>query len=225
MGSGIVPSKQQDAINFFANRLTLWAANAAVLNLSAANLTAIANAVNAAQTALAAAEVARNASKSATVALEQAMQTLRTLGGDLVKAIRTTAEVTGNPAIYTLSNLPPPATPSPLGAPPIPTNFSAVLNNAGEIELRWTCTRVGGTSFTIQRSITGAPNSWSIIGTSEKATFTDSAVPVGLASIQYRVIASRSGGSSTPTAPSVVLFGNTSQQQQQTGGSGLTLAA
>ncbi|MCL4222206.1 MAG: hypothetical protein KJZ65_12650 [Phycisphaerales bacterium] len=52
------------------------------------------------------------------------------------------------------------------------------------------------------------------------------AVPRGVDAISYRVIASRAGGSSTPSASVSVLLGNTSSQNNTaSGNNGLSLAA
>ncbi|MCL4219791.1 MAG: hypothetical protein KJZ65_00340 [Phycisphaerales bacterium] len=224
MANGIVPRRQQDAINFFSSRLTLWAANAANIGLSASNVSAIANAVNAAQTALAASEAAHNTARSATVTLDNNMTALRSLGGDLVKTIRTYAETTGNPNVYALSNLPPPAKPSPLGPPQPPADLLSQLDTTGAVRLTWKASRRGGTSFTIERrtATPGAtPGPWSLIGSSEERSFLDADVPTGLASATYRVTAHRSGGSSTPSDVTTVYFGSGGQSS----GDGLALAA
>jgi len=66
---------------------------------------------------------------------------------------------------------------------------------------------------------------WIFIGASEERRFTDEVVPSSVASISYRVIATRAGGTSEPTMPATVLFGNDASGEGNEGNEGLTLAA
>jgi hypothetical protein len=189
---------------------------------------AIAAALNDAATSSTAAEAARIASKNATVTFHNNTDFLRTFGSDLIKLIKAYADATGNPAVYTLASIPPPAAPSPLGPPAKPSDLSSTLTTAGSIDLEWKGSRQGGTSFNIFRATTtpGQPTgAWTLIGTSEKRKFTDSAVPTGLASVTYRVVAVRSGGTSDPSDVSTLFFGTAPGQNPAGGNSGLTLAA
>lgn len=208
--SGIVPDTQQDAINFFSSRMAAWAANATAIGLTTAQVTAFASLVNAAQTKRSAAQVARNASKTATLDLGGAMQSMRTVGGDLIKTIRAYAETTGNNSVYLLSNIPPVAPPTPLGPPEAPTQVRAVLNSDGQIEIKWDGTRVGGTSFRVERSITpvaGAPSDYALLNVVEERSYLDTQVPQGVAAVSYKIKAQRAGGTSVGSQPAQVTFG------------------
>lgn len=210
MGNGIVPTKQQELINFFGNRLAIWQQHVAILGLQPADVTALAALVSSAQDAFNAAEVARNASKAATLTLESAIAALRELGGDYVKTIRTRAETTGNTAIYTLANLPAPAKPAPLGPAETPTDLTTTLTTGGSVELSWRGSRTGGTSFRIYRSIKtpdAEPTSFELLGTSEERRFVDTNLPTGLQNATYYVVAVRSGGPSAPSDVSTLFFG------------------
>jgi hypothetical protein len=226
MSNGIVPDKQAEAINFFTSRLSLWAANAANIGLLPANVSAITAAVSDAQAKLNAALTARANAKSATVALTDSLSTMRSLGGDLIKTIRAYAETTENPAVYSLSNIPPVSPPTPLGPPAEPTNVQAALNSGGAVELAWDGSRLGGTSFSIERQLTpiaAVPGTWTLIAVVEDRTYTDANVPQGQAMVAYRITAQRAGGTSDPSMPGVVLFGTAASQGQSA--TGLTLAA
>ena len=112
--------------------------------------------------------------------------------------------------VYNDAQIPPPSPHTPLGPPNTPTGVTARLNAVGQIELGWTASRRGGTSFVIERSTTSSTGPWSIIGAAETARFTDRAVPVGLEAVSYRVTAMRSAGASTPSAAVTVPFGTVS---------------
>jgi hypothetical protein len=146
---------------------------------------------------------ARAAARAATEAQNQLVAAMAELGGDYIKIIRTKAETDNNPTIYQLAKIPAPKPPAPLGPPEVPTDLVATLGNEGQIFLRWKASRRGGTSFSIERS-TG--NSFSLIGTSEFKTFTDEALPGGVAQVSYRVRASRSGGNSQASQPVTLFF-------------------
>lgn len=222
----VLPNSREAMIQWFAQRITTWAATPTAIGLTAAQMATLATKLNTAGNHENAAFAARIASKSATVNYYNSSDDLRNFGSDLIKTIKAFAETTNNPAVYALANVPPPAAPAPLGPPATPTALVATLDTAGQIAVKWEGSRVGGTSFTIERSLSGATGPWSIVGVSEERSFLDVAVPRGVDAISYRVTASRAGGSSTPSASVSVLFGNTgSQNNSASGNNGLSLAA
>ena len=222
----VLPASREQMIQWFNQRIASWGADPTTIGLTALQVADLAGRLAAAQTDESTAFDARINSKNATTNYYTSSDDLRNFGGDLIKTIKAFAETTDNTGVYTAASVPPPSPPTPLGPPATPKNLSYKLNTAGEIELKWDSSRTGGTSFTIERSITGATGPWSIVGTSEEAAFTDTAVPSGVVSVSYRVIASRSGGSSTPTAALVVLFGNSSgSTETASGDTDLTIAA
>lgn len=222
----VLPNSREAMIQWFEQRLSAWAAAPTAIGLTAAQLTSLATMLGDASTDQDAAFAARIASKSATLNYYNSSDDLRSFGSDLIKTIKAFAETTNNPSVYALANVPPPAAPAPLGPPATPTDLRATLDTAGQITVRWEGSRVGGTSFTVERSLTGSTGPWSIVGVSEERSFLDVAVPRGVDAVSYRVIASRAGGSSTPSSAVSVLFGNTSSQANTaSGNNGLSLAA
>ncbi len=226
---GIVPNTQQGAIDFFANRLPTWGANAIKIGLSAEQVTQIATDVSDASDKLAAAQAARIAAKNATLELALAMDTMRSFGGDLVKTIRTYAETTGDNEVYTLSDVPPIAPPTPVGAPATPTDLTAVINNFGEIKTEWKGSRAAGTQFILQRqmkAVDGTLGEWTYAGSSTTNDYTDNAVPTGFAAVSYRVYAQRPGGTSDASGTTTLNFGiGGSQAVSASGNTDLTIAA
>ncbi len=221
----VLPQSCLEQIQFYEQRLPLWAASTTLLSLTAPEIVALTTAVNAARIAFTAAQVARDNSKSATVAFYAACEVMNKLGRDAIRTIKNEAESTNNPAVYVASNIEPPAEPTPLGPPATPTDVTAVINNEGQAELKWDGSREGGTSFTIERSVTpvgGTQGPWVLLASVEERQFIDVNVPFGLASALYRIKAQRTGGISVASEPGQILFGTPAQQQAATG---LTLAA
>ena len=68
------------------------------------------------------------------------LEALRAAGADIIRQIRTQAEVTNNPNVYNLAQVPPPAPPSPAPLPGQPTNFTVGLTGSGGILLTWKST-------------------------------------------------------------------------------------
>lgn len=224
---GTVPTTIADKIAFFETHLPIWGANTAAIGLTAAQVTSLASLTAAARSAYTAAITARNAARAATSAQNDAIDLMAELGGDLVKTIRAFAETTNNPNVFNIAVIPPPAPSAPLGPPQTPANLTTLLNNAGQVQLSWGGTRAGGTSYLIERSVASSAGPWTLVGTSEERRFTDQNVPSAVPSVSYRVTATRSGGSSSPTAPVTILFGtNSGQGGADAGDSGsLSLAA
>ncbi len=223
----VVPDSRTDMIAWFAQRAPIWAANGAKIGLTPEQITALAGFVNTAQTTEAAAFAARAASKDATVVYHNEAEVLRDFGAGLVKTIKAYADATDNPNVYSDASIPPPAPPAPLGPPATPTDVTASINNEGHVELNWSGSRAGGTSFLVERTVTpvgGSTGAWTLLASVEERDFIDTAVPQGLASALYRIKAQRAGGTSVASEPGQVLFGTASAGSGQTA-SNLNLAA
>lgn len=221
----VLPPNRLEKLEWFEQRLALWAISASTLGLSSGQITNLQARVSAARAAYTAAHIQRNNAMSATANFYIASDALNELGRLLIRNIKTTAETTGNPQVYVLADVPEPADPSPLGAPPIPTNLIATLSTSGIVHLKWKCTRRGGTSFQVFRSLTSPDNQntpYVMVGVSEEQKFTDSNVPAGSLAVTYKIVAGRGGGFSDPSDPTILYFGAAPQQQDNPG---LTLAA
>jgi hypothetical protein len=225
----VLPDKIAERLAFFEQHLPIWAVDPAAIGISAAQVASLSNFVVAARADFDAAQDARSISRSATVSQNATMGDMTKFGSDLIKTIRSFAQTNNDINVYTTAQIPPPSPPSPLGPPETPTAFKGTLNSVGEIELSWDASRTGGTSFAIERSVGGITGPWTIIGTSEDKDFTDTAVPRAVDSVSYRITASRSGGSSNPTTPLSLYFGNTGSAtasgEAGAGGESLTFAA
>lgn len=223
----VVPDTRQEMIAWYAQRAASWATNAANIGLDTSQVTALATLINAAQTTESAAFTARAASRNATVNYHTNADILKEFGAGLVKTIKAYADATDSNTVYSLASIPPPSKPGPLGVPETPTDVRAILNNNGQVELKWQGSRAGGTSFRIERNvfpIGGAASNWQLIDVVEERNYVDSNVPQGLAMALYRVFAQRSGGVSVASEPGQVIFGTGSSASGSNNG-GLSLAA
>lgn len=220
---GVIPQTVLGKIEFFEAHLPIWAQDPVSIGLTAPQIVALSTLVDAARAAYEAAQVLRDNARSGTLDQNLAVGAMFDLGADFVKTIRAFAQTNNDPSVYVAANIPAPAPNTPLGPPQTPKELTATLNTAGQITLKWGGTRAGGTSYAIERSTAGAGGPWSLIGTSEERAFTDSAVPRGHDFVSYRVTASRSGGSSAPSAAVAVLFGTVGGESSS--GEGLSLAA
>src|SRR6266536_2739204 len=136
---------------------------------------------------------AANAVAIGTAAFKAAVRDMAVAGSDIIKQIRAKAATDGG-GVYLLAQIPAPATPTPVPAPGTPTVFSATLNPDGSLKLKWKCANpagAGGTTYQIARR-SGATGEFVAIGVAGTRSFTDTAVPAGVASVTYGIVAVRS---------------------------------
>lgn len=196
-----VPETNAARLTFYATHVPVWTANAAALGLDPAQVAALSALVGAARQATADAMAARNAARAATAAMNEAMRAMHAdpgAGADIISAIRTHAQATGDEGVYTLAQIPAPAEPSPIGPPGRPTDFDVELVPAnGALILKWKCPNprgAEGTMYTVERQIgNGQVVRLDTVGTK---SFTDAALPAGAVGtpggVTYRVTAVRS---------------------------------
>jgi len=205
-----VPERQEEAIAFFSQRFDLWQAAAADLGLKPDVLADMADCIAAAEAAMAARNEAHNQARAATETLNTSIDALRELGGEIIRLARVRAALLDDPNLLAAVQVPPVRRGSPLGPPPQPTHAIARLLTGGLVELRWRCTRRGGTGFAIERALVWpgqAPGSFVLIASAERPRWLDASLPTGLAAAHYRITAHRSGGSSEPSAPAILDLG------------------
>ncbi len=178
------------------------------------------------QSALAAAqasEIARgNAANTARAAVNDnnaAFAALRTQASACVRNIRTFAENTSNPNVYSLAQIPPPADPSSIPAPGQPTNLSVELDPVnGAITLRWKANNprgAAGTSYIVRRRLPADPaGQFLFIGATGVKKFTDSTFTAGPDAVQYTVQGQRSDKAGPESQIFTVSFGRNQQGQQ-----------
>jgi hypothetical protein len=190
---GLIPPTITGKIGFFRSKNTPWAANSTAIGTTTGAVTSLATKVATAQTRLDEQVAAQESAKNATVALHEAVHDMVAAGADIIRQIRTKAALDGN-AVYTLAEIPPPATPTPVGPPGTPTDFRVALNPDGSIKMTWKCANPAGASGTIYQVArrTGATGPFVALTSVGTRSLTDPTVPAGTASVTYRITAVRS---------------------------------
>jgi hypothetical protein len=187
------PKKPLERVQFFKDHIAPWTTNATALGTTASAVTALQTKVTAAETAYDAQQSARQVSENATEAFRLAVAAVNAAGQAIIKNIESTAQSTGNPGVYTLAQLPPPATPTPAGAPGKPFDFKVGVGTTGALELTWKNTNAAGAVYMVYRKL-GLTGEFQLLqGTGEKKLI-DSTVPAGTVQVQYQIQAVRSTG-------------------------------
>lgn len=194
----IVPQKSLERLEFYETHVDPWTTNAVAIGITSAAATAISVACGNTRTAYKAALAARQASKTATQAFHDELAALHTLGMQAIELIKHKAQSTNDPSVYTLAEIPAPATPSALPPPGTPFDFRVGIEQGGAISLKWKCQNPKGsqgTLYEVRRQAQGAPaGSWVFAGATGKREFLDTTLPSSLAAtgVNYEVVGVRS---------------------------------
>lgn len=188
---GIIPPVKVQSLQFCESHANVWNTAAATIGLTTAQGTAFKSLTNAARVAYDAAQVAKQAYRAAVTNQNQALKAATGNAADLIRVIKSFAELTTNPnAVYAIAQIPPPATPVPASAPGKPGDISIVLESSGAITFSWDATASSASSgafFNIARKLPGqiafAPLGGTSGSTSEsrRMNFTDSTIPTSAA--------------------------------------------
>jgi hypothetical protein len=190
----LVPDAKADKITFFQSRIASWTDHAAEIGTSPEAVADLMGKTNDARAALIEQGAAQDAAQSATLRLNIAIDAMATAGANIIKQIRTQAATTGDGGVYSLANIPPPAEPSPIGAPGQPVQFSFKVDAMGVLFLKWKCKNpqgAVGTMYQVSRRI-GTNSDFTYIGGSGTKSFIDDTLPAGTATVVYRIQAVRS---------------------------------
>lgn len=219
----VVPESRLGKIQFYESHTLAggpWATNAVAIGLLPTSVTTLGTLTMQARAAYNAAEAARQAAKTATQNLYDKVRALHSgpgAGQDMIDTIRLWAETKNDLNVYTLAQIPPPATPGTTPPPGTPFEFTVGLLQNGALALKWKCNNPSGTQGTIyevKRKI--GSGAFNFVGASGVKTFTDETLPNGSAPATYQVTAVRSTSRGNP-AQFTVNFG--------IGGPGLTIAS
>jgi hypothetical protein len=190
----VLPSKIQDLLDFCDGHTSTFTVNAAAIGLSPAAALAFKNAAGKARADYNAATAADDAKKAAFSTSQESIRALRKVAADTISLIKAFAESSATPSVvYNLAMIPMPATPAPVPAPGMPTDFTAGIEPSGAVTLRWKCANPvggGGTVYEIQRKIGGG--SFGVVGIVGARSFTDTSLPSGSTGVMYQITAVRS---------------------------------
>ena len=187
---GLLPRDFAGRIKYFQDRQTTWDTNKTVIGLSADDMTTMSGLITSATDGQTAQADAQRAAKAATVTLHNAQATLVSFGMDLIKKIK--AKAGQNPDVYALAEIDPPAPPSPVPAPGMPSDFTAELRPDGSLHLGWKCVNPVGAQGTIYQVYRTIDDEQTYIGGSGTREFIDSTIPAGTSTIEYTIQAVRS---------------------------------
>jgi hypothetical protein len=214
--ASVIPTKDLEAIQFFENHLVAWNESPSMIGLTALQCTNLHGLTDAARLAYSNQQAAKDTAAARTTDYHNAVKSMRALGADLVKTIKSFAATTNNPAVYGLAEIPMPAAPSPRPAPGQPTGFTISLTGSGAVELAWKSTNAAGGFFTVTRKLAGE-DTFEPAGTVGKRKFTDGTIPVGTTGATYLVQGFRGNVTGEVSLPVGVQFG-------VAGGGGMMLA-
>jgi hypothetical protein len=189
----IVPGTRIGKITFYEAHANQWKDHAAQLGIDADDATKLLAATVAARASYNASILARDAARAATQDFYNDTSDMATLGAGLLSTIKSYAESTQNPGVYSLAQIPPPATPGPIPAPGTPMDFTVSLMQSGAVELKWKCNNPEGSAGTIyecRRKIGGG--ALTFIGATGVKSFVDDTLPSGSTGVTYEITAVRS---------------------------------
>lgn len=188
-----VPKKRLERVQYFEDHIAPFTTNAAAIGLLPADVTDLSTKTTAARAAYNAQQTAIQAAQTATTSFYNAWNAMRLSGDGALEKIRNKALVTGNPNVYTLAQVAPPAPPTPAGDPGTPFGFKVELTSTGALKCKWKNSNATYATYQVYRRLgdTGAFEFFAGVG---QKKFTDTTVPAGTAMIQYQMQAVRSTG-------------------------------
>lgn len=207
--ASVVPSKDIDAVQFFEDHLGIWSTNALAIGTTVSAITGFTTIVKAARDAYIAQQKAQQSAKSATTGWHNAVKAMRNTGSNIIQTIKAFADSTGNPAVFTLAEIPMPAAPTPAPPPTQPTDFKVGLTGTGALELSWKCSNGASSSgafFVITRRLAGE-TAFTTVGNVGKKKFTDASITVGTTGATYLVQGFRGATAGPVSLPFGVQFG------------------
>jgi hypothetical protein len=189
----LVPRALVGKVEFFETKLVVFEENAAAIGLSDDDVDTLRDRAQAARAALDAQQAAVTEARSATQRFNQAVEALGEFGAATIMKVRSTAESTGNPAVYTLAGLPTPNRGSPIASPGRPEQLQTRLDPGGDLHLSWTCANPRGstgTMYHISRQVGDGPMTY--LATVGVKQFTDQTIPQAATELTYMIRAIRS---------------------------------
>lgn len=188
----VIPVGKVEKIEFAEQHVTPFTDHAVAIGTSSAAVTAWAAKVSAARAAFEAQKAAQNAAKAATITFNDALDAMVSATADILRQIKAQAGITGN-SVYSLAEIPAPATPSPKPAPGLPANFIGTLDQAGAFEFTFKCPNPPGTSGTIYQIYrrTSPTGEYVHMADTGVRRFTDTTIPAG-SQVTYKVRGIRS---------------------------------
>jgi hypothetical protein len=203
----VLPPQRLDQVQFCEDHHDVWAASFAQIGITSAMVTALDTLTTQARKDYAAAQQARQASKAATQAFYNSCGLMRDKAAEMIRVIKTYADTTNNPNVYTIAQIPEPAAPGTNPPPGQPENVVVTLGLSGVLNFKWKSENATGGFFQIKRKIGAASNPWVIIGGSGNREFVDTTLPMGTTNVSYVIQGFRSGTPGIESDPVGIQFG------------------
>lgn len=220
----IIPDKKVEQLQFCESHWPVWLAQFAGLGVSQLQIQNFKQLTQAARTAFDAAQAAKQAARAAVTNQDQALRAAITNAADLIRVIKSYAELTNNPdAVYALAQIPSPSAPTPALAPTRPINIRLQLESNGGLTIQWKAApnspatpdldeSSSGVTYSIYRRLPGE-SAMRIVGTATPprtgavrgyASWTDNDIPAGSNGITYAIQGAR-GELAGPTSDAFVV--------------------
>lgn len=204
-----VPKPIPAFVTFMTTHGPKFKLNAVALGMTVAQGTAYDSLASKVRTAYDARNAAEQAFKNAVLTLKAACDEGRTMTGNLIRIIDGFASNAPDPTVvYTLADIAPPSSPTPVGSPGKPSDFVVGLDETGALNLSWKCANPPGCTgviYEVRRRV-GPTGAFGYIGASGTRTFVDDTLPAGSATVTYQLTAIRSTARG-PAAQFTVNFG------------------
>lgn len=202
------PALRAAQVRWTEARISAWLASGEAIGLDPALAAELQMKLAQARQAMDDAVRKRTAAKSATAKWHTLSTDFRACAGAAIQSIRAHAQATGDPAVYAQAFIAPPAQRTAPKTPQTPWALATGMTNGGGITLKWKYKnpRGGGTSFMIFRELEGE-ESYRLLASTTRKSFSDLTVPQGTTSIRYMVRALRAGKMSDISAPIIVYLG------------------
>lgn len=181
---GVLPDNRLEQVQFCEDHHDVWAANAVAIGLTVAQVNALSALTDSARKDYESAQQARLASKAATAAFYNSCGLMRDKAADLIRVIKTFADTTNNPNVYSIAQIPAPAAPGVNPPPGQPTNVVITLTPGGVLNFKWKSENASGGFFQIKRKI-GSSGSYTIIGGAGEREYFDTTLPLGTSTVSY----------------------------------------
>jgi hypothetical protein len=183
-------------VEFCESHLPPFTANAVAIGTTALAVTDLETKTVAARAAYQAQVEAKQAAEAATNDFNMAAAAMTRACADILKQIKTKAALSGD-SVYSLANVPVPATPAPKGPPGKPVAFVATLDDSGALSFKFKCPNppgASGTIYQVWRRIAppGGSGEFEYLGGSGTREYVDATIPAGSSQVTYQIQAVRS---------------------------------
>jgi hypothetical protein len=181
-------------MQFYEGHVPVWTAVATSIGLVSADCTDLATKTANARAAYEAQQAAQETAKAKTLAYNEALQILSAAGSLAIDKIKVKAKAVGGTSVYTLAEIPAPATPGPVGDLGTPHSFKPEMSVTGAFAFSFKNTNpksASGVVYQVFRRNTPDGEFTYLGGTGEKK-FVDSTLPAGSSQVTYQVQAVRS---------------------------------